>query len=75
MTEQDFRREDADLDREHARRDADERHDAVTYTEIFGSAEIAAPVDAALKSWCRSMRIARAVTHDAIERGEHGEAA
>jgi hypothetical protein len=70
MNESDFRREDADLDREHARRDADERHDAVSYTEIFGSAEIAAPVEAALASWRKSMRIATAITHDAIERGE-----
>jgi len=33
------------VDRDYAHRDARERHDAVSYAEIFGSAEIAAPVD------------------------------
>jgi hypothetical protein len=39
------------------REDAFERGD-ISYAEIFGSEHIAAPVEAALASWRRSMRIA-----------------
>lgn len=38
---------------------AADHDDEISYTEIFGSAHIAAPVEAALASWRRSQAIAQ----------------